>query len=406
MVIEQARPRVVDGTFLLAGTVMLSTGMVFYLLLTSMAVYTVDRFAAGDQLAGWSATTFVLGAVATRLIAAATARRFGRRTVIIVATCASVTLAALTPLAPELWMLLSVRLLHGATFGMLSTLVISGILTRVDPRRRAEASGYLGLATTLSTALGPFLAVILLDSGGFPFLFGAGVAATMVGAVASLFLRLPEEPARPAQAAVPLVDEVAVARVERQGLSGLAVVVFLVGVAYAGIAAYLTMYAVEQGSAWAVGPFFMVYAATAFVGRLTVGRIQDRFGDRVVLVPCIASFALTFALLGFTHEGLAIVLAGVPMGLGFGIFLPAVQAAAAGMVSPARMTQAVAIIFVSLDLGAGIAPLGLGLIAGSLGLEAMYRILALVVCVAGVLYLVASLAHTKAQGAMTRVLAS
>lgn len=366
---------------------MLATSMVFYLLLTTMAVYAAERFGAGDAAAGFAATAFVLGSVATRITSAQLMRRFGRRSVIIVASVAAAVLAAATPLAAEFWQLIVLRLLHGAAFGAIGTLVVSGVLERVPRARRAEAAGYLGVASTLSTAAGPLIAVTALGVGGHTALFGVAVLMALIGVAAALPLRLPPGVGGATGAAVVAAPEAGSADPHpRRSLAGFAVVVFLAGVAYASVVTYLAGYAEERGAPWSAGAYFACYAALALIGRLTLGRVQDRHGDNAVLLPVFGCFAASLLLLAIAPNGWVIALAGIPMGLGFGMFLPSMQTAAARAVPTAQMAGTMAVVYLAVDLGVGAAPALLGAVIQAQGVAAMYLSMALVVVAAAVLY--------------------
>ncbi|GAB3813001.1 hypothetical protein GCM10028820_07010 [Tessaracoccus terricola] len=90
---------------------------VFYLLMTSMALYAATEFGAGELMAGMASSIFVIGAVVARLGAGIAVDRLGKRRVLLVALVVSL-LAALAYLPVDgLGMLLVVRLCHGISFG-------------------------------------------------------------------------------------------------------------------------------------------------------------------------------------------------------------------------------------------------------------------------------------------------
>lgn len=168
----------------------------------------------------------------------------------------------------------------------------------------------------------------------------------------------------------------------------LSTVIVLVGFAYSGVIAYLVAYSTVLGVEWSVGVYFALYAVIALVGRLVVGRFQDRYGDNVIVLPILAAFALSLVLLALATDGPTIAVSGVLMGMGFGMFLPTMQAAAARLVPASGMNSAVAAVFLSIDLGVGIAPLALGTVIAGFGYSGMYLLLAAVVVAAGGLYMV------------------
>lgn len=379
--------RIVDRAFVLVGVISLCTSLVFYLLLTTMALYAVERFGVSDTVAGFCSTAFILGAVLSRASATTLMRLAGRRHVIIIGGIVSVVGALLTPLAAEAWQLIAIRACHGAAFGAVSTLTVSGILSAVPAGRRAEAAGYLGIASTVATAIGPLLAVTLVAGDGYAGLFTAAVVFTVIAALVSLVVELPDgrDERRPTSSR---------ARINRP-LGELTVVIALIGVAYSGIIAYLAAHATALDAAWSIGAYFGLHAGFAMIGRLLIGRVQDRFGDNVVVYPVLVAFAVNLLLLALATDATLIIVAGVFMGIGFGMFLPTMQAAAARLVPAAGMNTAVAAVFLSVDLGVGVGPLLLGSVVSAAGFSGMYGVLSGVVVIAGVFY---ALTHGRRAG--------
>lgn len=171
--------------------------------------------------------------------------------------------------------------------------------------------------------------------------------------------------------------------------------IFLVGFAYSGVIAYLGAFAATHEAPWAVGAYFALYAVVALLGRLFGGRVQDRYGDNVMVFPLLASFAASLVLLAIAQDGVMITVAGLFMGLGFGMLLPTMQAAATKRVTGAAINTAVAAVFLSLDLGVGSGPLVLGLIVTALDYRSMYVVLAVVIIVATVIY---ACSHGRGEG--------
>lgn len=387
--------RIIDRVFLLAAAMNLFTSMVFYLLLTTMAVFAVDRFAASDSLAGFTSTAFILGAVFSRFVATPLMRAWGRKRMVAAGALLSVVLVALYPVLTDIWVLIVIRMLHGFCFGLVNMLLTSGVLERAPRGHRAQAAGYLGLPPTVSTALAPLIGVTMLAAWGMSGVFVASAVMTVLAAIPALLITLPSgrrdrvdrsSTASHAHPAVPL---------PKTQLLVLSSVLFLAGFGYAGVMAYLIPFAEGSGAAWSVGVYFTLYAAVALVGRLFVGKIQDTRGDNAVMYPMLVSFALSLTMLGFASSGLVISLAGILMGFGFGMMMPSMQAAAAKLVPDDQLNTGLAVVYVSLDLGIALAPLLIGVAVAQLGFAGMYLVLAAIVVLAGVVY---ALGHGRKRG--------
>ena len=150
--------------FVLAAMANLFISMVFYLLMTSMALYAVDRFQASDSAAGLASSVFIIGSVTARFFAGKLLQVLGRKRLMVISLCIYVLASVLYIYSDTLWLLLIVRFVHGMAFGAGNTAIATAVQAIIPPARRSEGTGYFGLSTTLSTAAGPFLAACCVMS--------------------------------------------------------------------------------------------------------------------------------------------------------------------------------------------------------------------------------------------------
>ncbi|KAD3632962.1 MFS transporter [Arthrobacter yangruifuii] len=370
--------------FVLAIITNLFISMVFYLLMTSMALYAVQEFNASDGAAGFASGSFVLGALTARVFAGKFLDFVGRRRLLVISLAVFVAASLLYIPASSLALLLTVRILHGMAFGAASTSISASVMSLIPVHRRGEGTGYFGISTTLATAVGPFLAVYLANSVSYRalFLFAAGCAA--VALVLALVLRLPERTPGPEEQKnkwrmhlTDIIDPSALA---------IASVMFIAGAAYAGILSFLNSYAQDEGLLLGASLFFVVYACVVLVSRLFVGRIQDRHGDNAVIYPTLVSFAAGLALLAYAPNDAVMAVAGVFVGFGFGALMPCAQAIAVSTAPASRIGLATSTFFILMDAGVGLGPLLLGALLPLTGFHGMYWVLAAVLLASTVLY--------------------
>ncbi|WP_307793810.1 MFS transporter [Actinotalea soli] len=374
--------RLWSRSFVLALAVGFFLSMVFYLLMTTMALYAVERFAAADAEAGLASSMYIVGALASRAWAGAAADVLGRRRVLLAGLVLFVLASLSYPAASTLTLLLVVRFVHGAAFGAAHTAVSATVQSLIPPSRRAEGTGYFGMSATLATALGPLLAIVLVDGPGYTALFAASAVASVLAMLAALALRAPQE--RLVRAAGP----------RRSLLGGLiepaalpiASVALVLGAAFSGILTFVTSFAQSIDLGGAAAAFFLVYAVVVLAARLVAGRLQDSRGDDVVMYPAIACFAAAMVVLTVTANAPMLLLAGALAGAGFGTFMSAGQAIAVTASPPVRVGRAVGTYFLLLDLGTGVGPVLLGLLVTAGGYGLMYGVLAVVVVGGGLLY--------------------
>ncbi|MPV36481.1 MFS transporter [Georgenia subflava] len=358
--------------------------MVFYLLMTTLALYAVERFAASDSAAGLAASMFVVGATAGRLFAGNLVELVGRRRILLVCLGVFVVSSLSYFLATTLTLLLVVRFVHGVAFGIGTTAVVTIAQSIIPPLRRGEGTGFFGMSTTLGTALGPFLGLLIVDRSGYTALFAASVVASAAALAVALFLRVPE-PVLAGEHRAALRRFRPADLLDRRVLP-LAAFMLVMGAGFSGVLTFLSTYTEQLGLPAAASLFFLVYAGVLFVSRFVVGRLQDVRGDNLVMYPAIVSFVLGLVVLAVATGVAAIVLAGALMGLGFGTLMSAGQAIAVARVAPHRMGLAVSTYFFMVDIGTGLGPVALGWLVQGTSFRTMYLAMAGVVLLAAGLY--------------------
>ena len=386
--------------FVLALGVSFFISMVFYLLMTTMALYAVHEFSAGEVASGLASSVFVIGAVAARLVSGTAIARFGLRPVMLLGLAVFALAAAAYLFIDGLAVLFAVRVLHGIAFGFAHTAVGATVQSLIPASRRAEGTGYYGASATLATAIGPFAAVLLLDDYGATALFLASTITSALALVAALFVgtaaTATAATATSTAATAPTGTTTATAtataatsastagtRPARRSRAVLepralpiALFMFVLAIGYSGVLAYVNSYAESIDLTSAAAAFFLVYAVVVLALRMPMGRLQDSRGDNLVMYPAIVAFAAGLLVISLAHTPAAFLLSAALMGLGWGTAMSGGQAIAVASAPIQNVGTVVATFFLLLDLGVGVGPLFLGALAGATDFRVMYAALA------------------------------
>lgn len=357
-------------------------GLIFYLLMTTMALYAVERFGAADSMAGLAASAFVIGATLARLFAGSLIDLAGRRRMLLVSLVVYTLAAASYVPAGSLGLLIGIRFVHGVSFGMASTAAIAIAQSLIPATRRAEGTSYFSVSTVLGTALGPALALQLVDGPGYPALFTVSTVAAGLALAIALVLRVP---------AVHIDRRTTghwfrLSNLLDPAVLPVASLMLLMGASYSSVVAFLNPYAQKLNLGAVASTFFLVYSVVLFVSRLVAGRLQDRRGDNIVIYPALVSFALGLLLLSRATGQVAVIVAGGLIGLGFGTVMSALQAVAVAQVPPHRFGIAVSTFYFLTDSGVGLGPVVLGWLLQFTDYRAMYLVVGIVVAASVVAY--------------------
>lgn len=264
--------------------------------------------------------------------------RYGRRRVILLSNLGLGLDFILLAIANTLpWFILA-RVISGMTAASFST-ANAYIADVTPPDRRAEAFGKLGAAFGIGFVIGPALGGLLGEIDlRLPFWIAAALAlANFCYGYFVLPESLPPEKRSPSLDLAHLKPLGGLMMLRRYPqVTGLAIVVFLSGLAHYVLNTTFVLYA-DYRYHW--GPLEvgltlgLVGICNGFVQAVLVGKLVRRFGERQLLYAGLALGAVGFAWQGLAPTGWLSLIA-IPMLALWGIANPAVQALMTRQVAP------------------------------------------------------------------------
>ncbi|MBL0385788.1 MFS transporter [Tumebacillus sp. ITR2] len=358
------------------------------MVLPALPSYVKGVFHASDVMASLVTTLFALSAIITRLIAGKALQR-GKRNLVLFLGLSVALLATLGyAWCGTLAMFLLMRVFYGAGFGMASTTFPTMTSNVVPLKRMGEGMGYYGLSTSLAMSLGPSIGLSLLASGFGSLVTGATVMLALILPMLFLVRSQLRQPA-----------EVAPATPESSKLFDRKILLpfllnFLLSIVYGGLLSFMALFGKEVGIA-NVGVFFLVNAVSVVLVRPLSGKIFDKKGHGVLMLPG-ALLVIAGLLIVSYSTGLGMLAAAALLfGAGLGILQPSFQAWMIKVVTPEQRGMANGMYFNSIDLGVALGALLLGTIAMNTGYAMMYRLATLVMVVFILLYTASQISRKK-----------
>ncbi|MEG1166827.1 MAG: MFS transporter [Gordonibacter sp.] len=386
----------------------------YYGLMVVVADYSMKTYDAPAAAAGLAASIFIIGALTARLISGRLMDKIGRKRLLVIGAVGEVAFSALYLLGPAFGPLFAIRLLHGFAYGMCSTTIGTIVTSLVPDSRKGEGVGYYMLSVTLGAAIGPFLGMFLTQNAGFELLFivAAAVAALSLGAAA--LLKAPESSRSSIETKARGIareerdEEASAFRVPRPNVRNylepsvlsISAVCALLFFCYSSLLAFLTPFAAENGLEGPASYFFIVYALATFITRPFTGKLFDRRGDRVVMIPAFIAFIIGMGLLSGVHQPLAMLIAAALLGFGVGTVQASGLALAVRIAPDDRLSLANSTFYIMLDIGVGIGPLLLGIVQPFWGYRGLFQAMSTVALIAMAAYLLVS----RRRGKMRRTL--
>jgi predicted MFS family arabinose efflux permease len=349
--------------------------MVFEMMLPTLPLF-VSKIGGDAAQIGLVTGCFTVSAILVRFFAGKLAAIVNKKYLLIVgvAICALTTGAYY--LAPNVLVLVAIRLVNGAGFGLASTYFATLVAEVIPRERRGEGIGYFGVGETVAISVGPMIGIAMLDLYGYQRLFLGGMAILLLAAL-SIFLvkRKAKEEAAPQDVRVKVVEK----RVLFPSLLAL-----FTGFAASSIMSYLSLYALDKNFTH-VGLFFFIIAMSSFVVRFFSGNLFDKHGPGMILIPGAILNLIGLFILFHADSNTAFFVSASLYGLGFGAIFPAIQTWCLNLVEEHEHEDAMASFFNFFDIGIGSGAVLLGLLAARYSYQSVF--LAALFCYAAFLIL-------------------
>jgi MFS family permease len=333
----------------------------FYMLYPTLPLF-IKQMGGNETQVGLAMGLFMLASVLFRPLVGGLLDRFGRRPFIIWGLLLFGGAMYLYGWIGGIVALLGLRLLHGMSWAVSSTAMQTAITDMIPPARRGEGLGWLGLAMTLAMAIGPLFGVWVTQSLSYPALFqiavGFSAAALLLTSGATMPFR-PQSGARRIE-------------VVEKAVLPITVAVFFLFIAYGGITTFIPLFADSIGVN--SGAFFLAFAATLALSRPLSGKLSDRYGETVVILPALVITIAGLLVLSLSTGLFGVLVAAVLYGIGFGSAHPVLHAAAIRLARPDRKGVANASFSTAIDLGIGLGAILLGWVAQSMSYQGLFMV--------------------------------
>ncbi|MCY7769538.1 MFS transporter [Bacillus haynesii] len=329
--------------------------MVFEMLLPTLPLF-VTAIGGGAKQVGYVTGIFMISAIAVRPFAGALALRFNKKYLLILGIVISAFSTGAYYLASDVSVLLLIRLIHGAGFGLATTYFATIAAEIIPKERRGEGIGYFGVGETIAVSVGPMIGIAALELYDFQRLFLGGMSVLLLAVLMAVFVRRqPETTGTGGKGTVKL-------KVLEKRVLFPSILILFVGIAASGIMSFFSLYAIEKGF-HSVGMFFFLIAGASFFIRLISGRTFDRYGAAAILIPASLFSIAGLSILYFAQTNAMFFTAAICYGFGFGSIFPAIQTWCINLVEEHEHEDAMGTFFNFFDMGIGGGSLLLGLVA-------------------------------------------
>lgn len=367
-------------SFIIVSMINFLVTLMFYLLMVTIASFAKQEYGATTSIAGLVSSIFIIGSLIGRLGAGRLISSQGATKIYWLGLVSFLVTSLLYYVHAGVSFLVITRLLQGISVGIVGTASGTAIAQIIPAQRKGEGIGYYSLSAILATAIGPFIGIWLMKlDNGFSLIFALNIIFSIISIIILYVakLKLPKIIAK----INPEKKESFISKFIELKALPISIVALLIGFAYSGVMSYLSFYAEEINLVSAASYFFLVYAIVVLLSRPFTGKLFDRRGANIIVLPCFIIFACGMYLFSQATAGWMILLAAALIGIGYGNFNSIAQSIAIKVTPKERFGLATSTYFIMYDLGLGVGPYVLGEIVPQSGYRAIFVSMAILVIV-------------------------
>ena len=317
-----------------------------------------------------------------RPLAGLWADRHGRRQFMVIGAGISALCLAAYALSDDPYLLLPLRMVHGAGAVLFATAAFATVADMVPADRRGVAFGYLAMMNSLPQVYAPWLGLAIARTWGFTPYFLTAAAVSGLAFLLSSRIAGGRAGARTAEGFS------AAALVSRSTLLPASLFLSLT-VAFGAIQALLPLMAEDRGLGDS-GLFFVLYGVVVVPLRPVVGAVADRYSRALVFIPGLVVGGLGMLLLATASTQAVMLVAAGLFGLGFAGAHTALLALTVDRAGSEQRGLAMSTFGLAWDMGSGLGALAFGLMAGFASYGAVFAMAGALPLVASMLFVVGS----------------
>ena len=351
-----------SGYFILICLSALFMSFTMNMLNSVLSLFANDMWSS-KTLGGYLTTTFNIGSIVMALFCGRLVDRYGRRRCLIAGSASFAFFTAICAVWAVPFVSLPVRVIQGMAKSVVFV-ASSSIVADIVPRERmTEGLGFYGLGSTITMALGPMVALAVINASGYSMMFILGAVFLLICCGFGSAIRYEKQP---------FYRKPAVERAGNKSANGndtykgiwkfiekkalLASIMFSVFFGTLScILVFITVYSTEilEMKSFQISMFYILAAVAMFFTRMFLGRITDKFGALLGLIPGHIAAMLSMLLLAYSAKNSysLYLISGVLYGLALSAVMPTMNAIAVVDSPKTRSGIANATYYCLMDIG-------------------------------------------------------
>lgn len=331
----------------------------------------VSTISNNPAIAGTLTTTFMTASLITRFFASVLIQKINMKVLLLVSLIYFIATIVLTLFADSIGFIIFIRALQGIGFCVLTNLLYTISSSLVPRSRLGEGLVLFAMATSIGASIGPMIAIAYLANYTFHSMLMLTIVLMIFSFIGNLFIK---------KDSIKTISKPATANKEpfykymfdRRVLVP-SILIALNYFTISGIVSFLGAYGKEINLGGSISQFFTAQLIAMVIVRSFSGRIFDKFGHKILMIPAAISGASGLIVLSFANSISLVLLSGCLFGIAYAVLQPIIQAWSLTLVPPEKKATANSMLLIFMDLGMAVGSLVLGLLAKNIGYGLTYR---------------------------------
>lgn len=365
---RQTTERLFTPPFIMLGIAELCYFTAFGVAIFALPLYVTGPIGGDAAGAGLAVGAFALSALVLRPFAGRLADRFGRLPLLFGGALIAAASLALLLIAESLPVVVALRLLAGVAEAAFFVAGFAALADLAPAARMGEALSYNSLGLYLGIAFGPLLGAALVDLAGFGLAWTGAALLALLAAGLTLLVGETRTEAPSDDAEHHLIHRPAIPI----GLGFLAALI-----AMGGFLAFASLQATVVGLDNA-GLALFVYGAVVVVCRIAFARVPDRVPSLALGTAALITISIGLIVAASLRSPAGLIIGAAVLAVGVAFSTPAFFSAIFATATPSQRGVASGTASAVIDLGLGLGPIALGLVADGVGIPGAFGVGAVV----------------------------
>ncbi|EGO61800.1 MFS transporter [Acetonema longum] len=318
-----------------------------------------------DSQVGLAIGAFAVGAVSFRLFAGKAVDRYGSVRIIAVGIVLSIGAIISYRFSHGLESAVLSRFLHGVGISTYAGAALTMASLMHEEKHTAEAVAAYTLFSMIGVGIASSTANILYQAGGILWVIVAGVTATFMSLL--LFPKEAKLKIKPVAAdSLPIRTVIA-----NPGIYVPTASLLAVSLCFGTAMTFLPLLMISRGI-YGLSAFYASYAVAVVVSRFWVKSLCDRLTAQRLSLYILGLFAVIMLLIEFSSSPWMLVIAGIGLGIGYGLAFPSMATIITASTQPANRGTAFGFYTMAVDVGFAAGAMIMGNLASHWGYETVF----------------------------------